>query len=184
MKFIKSALMISILASMILACSTASQSQAQNSAGSDAKGQESYQPKYEAKVKENDATIGVIAGVINYVCPKIVDASTGICNPKDPVGSAVGIQKQMGDIEELDEYDDVEVAEVLAERKILHKDAAMQFYDAVEQFKLHYPYREKAKKAAGEGKWKDALLSEEQAWQYLVKTASRGIFAKKMVDGE
>ncbi|MDP6728820.1 MAG: hypothetical protein QF675_02505, partial [SAR324 cluster bacterium] len=39
---------------------------------------------YEEKVNVNDQTIGVIAGVINYVCPKLVDPSVGICNPKDP----------------------------------------------------------------------------------------------------
>lgn len=81
---------------------------------------------YQEKVKVNDATIGVIAGVINYVCPKLVDPSLGICNPADPVGSAVGIQKQMGDLDELDELDADELAEELAERKILHVAAAMQ----------------------------------------------------------
>ncbi|MBF0290125.1 MAG: hypothetical protein HQM14_20095 [SAR324 cluster bacterium] len=139
---------------------------------------------YEDKVKVNDETIGVIAGVINYICPKLVDASTNICNPKDPVGSAVGIQKQMGDIEDLDMLDREELADELAEKKIIHVEASMQFYDAVEQFKLHYPLREKAKKAAEQGDWSSAAVSEEMAWQYLVKTASRGIFAKKMVDGE
>lgn len=142
------------------------------------------QKRYQDKVKVNDETIGVIAGVINYICPKLVDASTNICNPKDPVGSAVGIQKQMGDIEELDELDKDELAEELSEKKVLHVEAAMQFYDAVEQFKLHYPLRDKAKKAAEQGDWSTAAMSEEMAWQYLVKTASRGIFAKKMVDGE
>ncbi len=140
--------------------------------------------KYQEKVGVNDATIGVIAGVINYVCPKLVDPSLGICNAADPVGSAVGVQKQMGDLDELDELDSDELAEELAERKILHVDAAMQFYDAVEQFKLHYPLRATAKKLATEGDWDGAFLNEEMAWQYLVKTASRGIFAKKMVDGE
>jgi len=68
--------------------------------------------------------------------------------------------------------------------ELLNKKAALQFWDAVEQFKLHYPYREKAKKAADQGSWYDAFLNEEMAWQYLVKCASRGIFAKKIVDGE
>ncbi|MGK5094709.1 hypothetical protein WDW89_22195 [Deltaproteobacteria bacterium TL4] len=143
-----------------------------------------YKAKYESKVAENDATIGVIAGVINYVCPKIVEASTGICNPKDPVGSALGIQKQMGDIDELDELGDAELNKDLKSKKILHVNAAMQLYDAVEQFKEHYPLRKVAKEMAKQGKWQEALLNEEMAWQYLVKTASRGIFAKKMVDGE
>jgi len=59
--------------------------------------EEDYKANYTAKVKQNDATIGVIAGVINYVCPKLIPASsvTTICNPEDPVGSAVGIQKYM-----------------------------------------------------------------------------------------
>ena len=145
---------------------------------------EDFKKKYEEKVKVNDETIGVIAGVINYVCPKIVDQSTNICNEKDPVGSAVGIQKQMGDIEELDELDEEELAEELTDNKILHVAASMQFYDAVEQFKMHYPLRKNAKELAEKGDWEGAFLREEMAWQYLVKTASRGIFAKKMVDGE
>ena len=82
---------------------------------------------YEEKVNANDQTIGVIAGVINYVCPKLVDPSVGICNPKDPVGSAVAIQKQMGDLDELDELDQEELEEELTDRKILHVDASMQF---------------------------------------------------------
>ncbi len=139
---------------------------------------------YEKKVEVNNATIGVIAGVINYVCPKLVDASLNICNAKDPVGSAVGVQTAMGDQEELDDMDPDELIEELTDRKILHVDAAMQFYDAVEQFKLHYPLRAAAKKAADKGDYGLAATSEEMAWQYLVKTASRGIFAKKMVDGE
>ena len=72
--------------------------------------EENYEQKYKDKVKQNDGTIGVIAGVINYVCPKLVPASTKICNPDDPVGSAVGVQKYMeqnwdkeeDDIEEVD----------------------------------------------------------------------------------
>lgn len=143
-----------------------------------------YKKKYESKVKENDATIGVVAGVINYVCPKLVDASTKICNDQDPVGSAVGIQKQMGDIEDLDEMTEDELQEELTENDVLHVPAAMQFYDAVEQFKMHYPLRADGKKLADAGDWEGAFLREEMAWQYLVKTASRGIFAKKMVDGE
>ena len=135
-------------------------------------------------MKVNDQTIGVIAGVINYVCPKLVDPSLGICNPKDPVGTAVAIQKQMGDLEELDELDSDELEEELSDRKILHVDASMQFFDAVEQFKGHFPYREAARKAAAAGDWDEAFLNEEMAWQYLVKCASRGIFAKKMADGE
>ena len=139
---------------------------------------------YEEKVKVNDQTIGVIAGVINYVCPKLVDPTLGICNPKDPVGTAVAIQKQMGDLEELDELDSDELEEELSDRKILHVDASMQFFDAMEQFKGHFPYREAARKAAAAGNWDEAFLNEEMAWQYLVKCASRGIFAKKMADGE
>ncbi len=50
--------------------------------------EENYELKYQEKVKQNDGTIGVIAGVINYVCPKLVPASTKICNPDDPVASA------------------------------------------------------------------------------------------------
>lgn len=148
---------------------------------------EDYKANYEKKVKVNDDTIGVIAGVINYVCPKLVDASTKICNTKDPVASAVGFQKQLvqkGSIDDLDDMEPKELQKALKDRKILHKEAALQFYDAVEQFKLHYPERKKAKEFAAKKKWQDAARHEEMAWQYLVKTASRGIFTKKMVDGE
>jgi len=139
-----------------------------------------YKLEYQAKVKQNDATIAIIAGVINYVCPKLVPASTKICNPDDPVGSAVGVQKYMEQNWDKDE-DDIEDAKM---PELLNKTAALQFWDAVEQFKFHFPYREKAKKAAEKGDWENALLNEEMAWQYLVKCASRGIFAKKIVDGE
>ena len=139
-----------------------------------------YKLEYQAKVEQNDGTIAIIAGVINYVCPKLVPASTKICNPDDPVGSAVGVQKYMEQNWDKEE-DDIEDAEM---PELLNKKAALQFWDAVEQFKFHFPYREKAKKAAEQGNWEDALLNEEMAWQYLVKCASRGIFAKKIVDGE
>jgi hypothetical protein len=135
---------------------------------------------YQEKVKQNDATIGIIAGVINYVCPKLVPASTKICNPDDPVGSAVGVQKYMEQNWDKEE-DDIEDAKM---PELLNKKAALQFWDAVEQFKQHYPWREKAKEYADKGAWQDAFLNEEMAWQYLVKCASRGIFAKKIVDGE
>ena len=142
--------------------------------------EENYELKYQEKVKQNDGTIGVIAGVINYVCPKLVHASTNICNPDDPVGSAVGVQKYMEQNWDKEE-DDIEDAEM---PELLNKKAALQFWDAVEQFKQHYPWREKAKKAAEQNDWYNAFLNEEMAWQYLVKCASRGIFAKKIVDGE
>ena len=141
---------------------------------------EDYKANYEAKVKQNDATIGIIAGVINYVCPRLVPGSTKICNPEDPVGSAVGVQKYMEKNWNKEE-DDIEDAKM---PKLLNKKAALQFWDAVEQFKMHFPYRAKAKKAAEKGDWYNAFLNEEMAWQYLVKCASRGIFAKKIVDGE
>ncbi len=139
-----------------------------------------FEKSYHAKVKQNDDTIGIIAGVINYVCPKLVPASTNICKAEDPVGSAVGVQKYMEQNWDKEE-DDIEDAEM---PELLNKKAALQFWDAVEQFKLHFPYRDKAKKLAGEGKWENAFLNEEMAFQYLVKCASRGIFSKKIVDGE
>jgi hypothetical protein len=142
--------------------------------------EQNYKLDYQEKVKQNDATIGIIAGVINYVCPRLVPASTKICNPDDPVGSAVGVQKYMEQNWDKEE-DDIEDAQM---PELLNKKAALQFWDAVEQFKLHYPYREKAAKAAEKDEWQDAFLNEEMAWQYLVKCASRGIFAKKIVDGE
>jgi len=142
--------------------------------------EENYKLNYQAKVKQNNDTIGTIAGVINYVCPKLVPASTKICNPDKPVESAVGVQKYMEQNWDKEE-DDIEDAKM---PELLNKKAALQFWDAVEQFKLHFPYREKAKKAAEKGDWENAFLNEEMAWQYLVKCASRGIFAKKIVDGE
>ncbi|RLA64566.1 MAG: hypothetical protein DRQ88_00470 [Epsilonproteobacteria bacterium] len=143
--------------------------------------------KYLKKVQVNDETIVTIAGVINYVCPKLVKNASKLCNKKDPVGSAVAFQKQLlgkGTIEDLDDLDDDDLKKTLKKRKILHKEGAMQFYDAVEQFKKHFAPRKKAKAFALKSKWKEASLHEEMAWQYLVKCASRGIFAKKMVDGE
>ncbi len=144
--------------------------------------EQDYKVSYEAKVKENDATIGVIAGVINYVCPKLIPASSAgkICNADDPVGSAVGVQKYMETNWDKEE-DDIEDANM---PELLNKKAALQFWDAVEQFKSHFGYRAKAKELAGKEKWQDAFLNEEMAFQYLVKCASRGIFAKKLVDGE
>ncbi len=142
--------------------------------------EQNYKLDYQEKVKQNDATIGIIAGVINYVCPRLVPASTKICNPDDPVGSAVGVQKYMEQNWDKEE-DDIEDAKL---PELLNKKAALQFWDAVEQFKFHFPYRAKAKEAAKKGNWHNALLNEEMAWQYLVKCASRGIFAKKIVDGE
>ncbi len=143
---------------------------------------EDYKANYAAKVKQNDATIGVIAGVINYVCPKLIPAASAstICNAKDPVGSAVGVQKYMETNWDKEE-DDIEDAKM---PELLNKTAALQFWDAVEQFKPHYGYRAKAKELAEKGEWYDAFLNEEMAFQYLVKCASRGIFAKKLVDGE
>ncbi|MBT3981157.1 MAG: hypothetical protein HOE90_07370 [Bacteriovoracaceae bacterium] len=146
-----------------------------------------YKAKYVEKQKVNNDTIGIIAGVINYVCPKLVSKSTKICKVKDPVGSAVGFQKQLlgkGDIDDLDDISDKELKAALKKRKILHKEGAMQFYDAVEQFKMHYPERKLATDFAAKKKWRQAFQHEEMAWQFLVKCASRGIFAKKMVDGE
>jgi hypothetical protein len=144
--------------------------------------EEDWKAKYETRVAENDATIGVIAGVINYVCPKLIPASSAgeICNPEDPVGSAVGVQKYM-ETNWNKEDDDIEDAEM---PELLNKTAALQFWDAVEQFKPHFGYREKAKTLAANNEWQDAFLNEEMAFQYLVKCASRGIFAKKIVDGE
>jgi len=143
---------------------------------------EDYKANYEAKVKQNDDTISIIAGVINYVCPKLIPAASAgkICNPKDPVGSAVGVQKYM-ETNWNKEEDDIEDAKM---PELLNKTAALQFWDAVEQFKAHFPYRAKAKEAAAKGDMYNAFLNEEMAWQYLVKCASRGIFAKKIVDGE
>ena len=139
--------------------------------------EENYKLAYQAKVKQNDGTIGIIAGVINYVCPKLVPVSTKICNPDEPVGSAVGVQKYMEQNWDKEE-DDIEDAKM---PELLNKKAALQFWDAVEQFKLHFPYREKAKKAAEQGAWQDALLNEEMAWQYLVQMRpAEGFLPRKL----
>ena len=148
-----------------------------------AQSQDAYtQEDYDKKVKTNNDTIGVIAGVINYVCPKLIPADEAgkICNAQDPVGSAVGVQKQMlGSSKDIDDVDEEDM-----KKRVLKVEAAYQFYDAVEQFKAHYPHRANAEKAAKKKDWKTAALEEEMAWQYLVKCASRGIFSKKMVDGQ
>ena len=81
---------------------------------------ENYKANYNAKVKQNNATIGVIAGVINYICPKLVPNSGKICNPEDPVGSAVGIQKYMEQDWDKEE-DDIEDAKL---PRLLNKTAA------------------------------------------------------------
>ena len=57
-----------------------------------------------------------------------------------------------------------------------------QFADAVEQFKQHYPLRERAKDYAKKGDYSNAYGYEEYAFQYLVKTATHGIAAKNIVD--
>ena len=76
-------------------------------------GKVDHKANYEKKVKVNDETIGVIAGVINYVCPKLVDSSTNICDTKDPVTSAVKFQEQLlgGKGKTIDDLDDLEVVE-------------------------------------------------------------------------
>ncbi|MBI4084135.1 MAG: hypothetical protein HY423_16140 [Candidatus Lambdaproteobacteria bacterium] len=122
---------------------------------------------YAAKVKENDATIGVIAGVINYVCPKIAPKGSAMCTTDDAVGKAVALATH---IEE--------------GKPVQNQRAADQFADAVEQFKQHIPLRQKAAQYAKNGDFRNAFGYEEFAFQYLVKTATQGINAKKMVDGE
>ena len=52
------------------------------------------------------------------------------------------------------EEDDIEDAEM---PELLNKKAALQFWDAVEQFKQHYPWREKAKGYADKGEWQECL---------------------------
>ncbi len=44
--------------------------------GRERNAEQNYKLDYQAKVQQNDATIGIIAGVINYVCPRLVPAST------------------------------------------------------------------------------------------------------------
>jgi len=121
--------------------------------------------KYEAKVKENDATIGVIAGVINYVCPKIAPVDSKICETDDPVKKAVELAKHADE-----------------GKPVQSRPAADQFIDAVEQFKQHYPLRERARDYAKKGDFANAFGYEEYAWHYLVKTATHGIAAKNIVD--
>jgi hypothetical protein len=122
---------------------------------------------YEAKFKQNDATIGVIAGVINYVCPKIAPEGSPMCSTDDAVGKAVAL-----------------ATHIEAGQPVQNQRAADQFVDAVEQFKQHIPLRQKARDYAKKGDFKNAFGYEEFAFQYLVKTATQGINAKKMVDGE
>ncbi len=122
---------------------------------------------YEAKVKQNDDTIGVIASVINGVCPKIAPPASPICATQDPVKKAVDLAKHIED-----------------GKPVQSQIAADQFFDAVEQFKQHYPLREKARQYAKNGDFKNAFGYEEYAFQYLVKTATHGIAAKNIVEGK
>ena len=127
----------------------------------------SDEAKYLKKYKVNDETIVTIAGVINYVCPKLVKNASKICNKKDPVGSAVAFQKQLlgkGTIDDLDDLDDDELKKTLKKRKILHKEGAMQFYDAVEQFKKHFAPRKKAKAFALKANGK--MLPYMKKWRF------------------
>ena len=159
------ALFFAVTAILGLAC----QARAQN-----------YKAQYEKQVKINDATIAKIGEVINYVCPRIVPSTAKCCNPKDPVASALAVEKYMEKYWKKGE-EDIEDAKM---PPLLNKKAALQFWDAVQQFKKHIPYRKKATEYAKKGDWQNALLNENMAWQYLVKCASRGIFAKKLVSGE
>jgi hypothetical protein len=131
---------------------------------------------YEKKVKTNDFYVGVVAAVINGLCPKLVKDKS-VCNDKKPVETAVAIQKVMlsgkQDVDDVDE-------DVLA-AKFNSVDAAFQFYDAVEQFKLFLGQKTENGKYAKAKNWKKATIGEEQAWQYIVKVASRAAFAAKMV---
>ena len=132
---------------------------------------------YQKKVKTNDYYVGVVAAVVNILCPKLVN-DTKICNPKDPVGSAVAIQTvMMGGVKDIDDREDEDIAKV-----VTNLDAAMQFYDAVEQFKGFLQYKGVAGKFAKKRRWTDATMAEEQAWQHIVKTASRAKFAAKMLN--
>lgn len=126
-----------------------------------------YKVKYDEKIKVNNDAIEVISDLLSYVCPKIIPATAKICDKKNQVGSAVKAYRYIKD-----------------DNNVLHENAANQLYDAVEQFKEHMPLREIAKESAANREWKKAFLTEEFAFQYLVKAASRVIFAKKMVDGE
>ena len=132
---------------------------------------------YEAKVKTNDHYVGVVAGVVNTLCPMILTNPKKVCNKKDPVGSALGIQKVM--LMGFDDLDDVDEDKMA--RKVTHVGAALQFFDAVEQFKGFFGPKKAAAAAAKKGNWKEASISEELAWQYIVKTASRAMFAKSML---
>jgi len=123
--------------------------------------------KYEAKVKENNDTIGVIASVINYVCPKIAPADSKICDGDDPVKKAVALATH------IDEG-----------KPVQHKAAGDQFVDAVDHFKQHYPLRDKARDFAKKGDFANAYGYEEYAFQYLVKVATQGLLAKNMVDAK
>jgi hypothetical protein len=121
---------------------------------------------YLAKSKVNDDTIGVIVGVINYLCPKIAPADAAFCSNADPVAKAVALSTY------IDEG-----------KPVQNKLAADLFFDAVEQFKAHIPLRQKAKDYAKAGDYKNAFGYEEYAFQYLVKVATQGLLAKNRVDG-
>ncbi len=145
--------------------------------GGSAMADEGYtKAQYDKKVATNNFYVGVVAAVINSLCPKLVKDSS-ICNTKDPVGTAVGIQTLMLSGEE--DVDDVE-EDVIAS-KFNSVDAAFQFFDAVEQFKPFLGLAKDEKAAADAKDWKTATITAELRWQYIVKVASRAAFAAKMV---
>jgi len=121
---------------------------------------------YRTKSKQNDDTIGVIVGVINYLCPKIAPADAAFCNDANPVAKALALAQYIDD-----------------GKPVQNKLAGDLFFDAVEQFKAHIPLREKAKEYAKNGDFKNAFGYEEFAFQYLVKVATQGLLAKNRVDG-
>ncbi len=133
---------------------------------------------YDKKVATNNFYVGVVAAVINNLCPNLVpDYKQKICNTKDPVGSAVAIQNHMlGSAEDIDDVD-----EDVLEGKVADLDAAFQFFDAVEQFKPFLGLGADEAAAAKAEDWEKAVITAELRWQYIVKVASRAAFAAKMV---
>ncbi len=132
---------------------------------------------YKAKVETNDQYLTVVADTINNLCPQLMKDKK-ICKTEDPVGTALKMQEVMLNGESyIDEVSNNDLLKVATDI-----DAAFQFYDAVEQFKSFFDWKKQAGEAAESKDWETATLSEEMAWQVIVKTASRATFAASMLE--
>ena len=128
-----------------------------------------HRGSYESKIKQVDDTIVTIDGMIRKICLGAISALKASCASKK-------IPKVL--VDEIYKYitDD--------EKPVENRKSTEQLVDAIEQFNQHYEFRAKAKELAVKGQYKDAFLREEFAYQYLIKAATRAVFANKMLTGD